>query len=298
MNAFVIYNKKAGGGKASSAVENVKKAFLKHGIEADIKFTQYAKHAITLVRDADLSKYNAIITVGGDGTFYESLNGYFQNRNRTVINFGIIPIGTGNSLSKDIYDKEYKLEEYVEILSKAKTRPFDIAKYQTENTEMYYINTLGFGLFSDVVVTAIKFKFLGKFAYTIGVLYRMLLLSTYAMKITVDGKVFEMENVLVSVSNSRYTGGNFLIAPDAKLDDGKLDVIILKKLSRINLIKTFFKLFSGTHITSEFVEVIQASTIIIETSKAKVLSPDGELFGKTPVRIESVKGGIRMLINM
>jgi len=297
MNALVIYNKKAGGGKASDYEKEISNLFLKNNINANIKFTEYSEHAIKLVKEANLTDYDSIISVGGDGTFYESLNGYFQNKNKKDIVFGTLPIGTGNSLSRDVYDKDYSIEEYVEILSRAKTKAFDIAKFKTDNTEMYYANTLGFGFVSDVVVTASKFKFLGKFAYTIGVLHRMLLLSTYKMKLIADDKTFDMTNVLVSISNSRFTGGNYLMAPNAKIDDGKLDIIILNKLSRINLLKTFLKIFSGEHVNTNFVKTLQAKKITIETSKPKVLSPDGELYGKTPFNIECIKGGINIITN-
>ena len=295
MDALVIYNKKAGGGKASRYANKIENLFVKNNINADIKYTKYFQHAVELVRETDLSNYNSIIVVGGDGTFYECLNGYYQNKNKQNISFGVLPIGTGNSLSRDVYDKEFNLEGYIDVISKAKTKPFDIAKYQVNGTKMYYANTLGFGFVSDVVVTANKFKFLGKFAYTIGVLHRMLLLSTYDMKLIVDDESFYMHNVLVSISNTKYTGGNYLMAPNAKIDDGKLDLIILNKLSRINLLKTFLKIFSGEHVNTEFVETMQANKIKIETSKTKVLSPDGELYGETPLTIECIKGGINII---
>ena len=295
MKTLVIYNKKAGGGKAALHIKEIKAAFIKYKIDVEIKFTEYVEHAIKLIREINLEKYTSIITVGGDGTFYESLNGYFQNKNKTDINFGVLPIGTGNSLSRDIYNEEYTLDEYVNIISKSKTKPFDIAKLNTENKEIYFANTLGFGFTSDVVVTASKFKLFGKFAYTIGVLFRTLLLSTYKMKLTADDKTFEMQNVLVAISNSRFTGGDYLMAPNAKIDDGKLDIIILNKLSRINLLKTFTKIFSGEHVNTKFVETMQAKKITIETSKQKILSPDGELFGKTPFSVECIKGAINII---
>lgn len=295
MNVLVIYNKKAGGGKASNHIEEIKNLFQKHNINAEIKFTKYIEHAVELVKNEDLTKFKTIITVGGDGTFYESLNGYFQNENKVEINFAVLPIGTGNSLSRDIYEKEYSFDKYIEIISKSKAKSFDIAKFKTEGKEMYYANTLGFGFTSDVVVTASKFKFLGKFAYTIGVLYRTLMLSTYKMKITVDDETFNMQNVLVAISNSRYTGGNYLMAPNAKLNDGKLDLIILNKLSRINLLKTFMKIFSGEHVNTKFVKTMQAKKISIETSKTQILSPDGELFGKTPFSVECIAEGINII---
>lgn len=297
MKALVIYNLKAGSGKAANFVEDVKKNLLKYNINADLFFTEYKGHATEIVKNANLLSFDSVITVGGDGTFYESLNGYFQNKNREGVKFGVLPIGTGNSLSRDIYDKEYSLEKHIEILSKGKTIPFDIAKFKTEGQEKYFANTLGFGFTSDVIATSLKFKFLGDFAYTIGIMHRMLMLSTSKMKLTVDGTSYDMKSVLISISNSRYTGGNYLIAPDAKINDGLLDVVILHKLSRFNLIKTFLKIFTGEHVNTKFVQTMQAKNISIETHKPKVLAPDGELLGKTPFSVECIKGGINMIVN-
>ncbi len=112
MNALVIFNKKAGGGKASGYVEEIKDLFLKNSVNANMKFTEYQEHAIKLVAEANLSDIDAIITVGGDGTFHECLNGYFQNENKRDIPLGILPFGTGNSLTRDIYDRDYSSYDF------------------------------------------------------------------------------------------------------------------------------------------------------------------------------------------
>jgi diacylglycerol kinase (ATP) len=101
-----------------------------------------------------------------------------------------------------------------------------------------------------------------------------------------------MDNVFVIISNSKYTGGDYLIAPRAKIDDGKLDLIILNKLSRINLLKTFPKIFDGSHVDTQFVDYIQAKTIKLETNVPKILSPDGEVCGEFPAEVSCISGAI------
>jgi diacylglycerol kinase (ATP) len=97
----------------------------------------------------------------------------------------------------------------------------------------------------------------------------------------------------VEISNTRYTA-NFLMAPRALIDDGLLDITIAKKLSRRRLLQCFPKIFTGEHIYLPEVETYQARSIKITSQKPKVLSPDGELIGITPVEVECLKQAIEV----
>jgi len=116
-------------------------------------------------------------------------------------------------------------------------------------------------------------------------LIRTIFLSTDKLSIEIDGQKLEKECTFVEISNTRYTA-NFLMAPNAITDDGLLDVTIAKKLNRRRLLKCFPKIFTGEHVLMPEIETYQAKSIKISTSKPKVLSPDGELIGSTPVEIE------------
>jgi diacylglycerol kinase (ATP) len=103
--------------------------------------------------------------------------------------------------------------------------------------------------------------------------------------IEADGKTYEQENIFVEISNTTYTS-NFLMAPNAEIDDGLLDVTLLGKASRRRLIQCFPKIFTGEHIHLEEVEQFKAKKIKVETDVPKVLTPDGELVGITPMEVE------------
>jgi diacylglycerol kinase family enzyme len=101
--------------------------------------------------------------------------------------------------------------------------------------------------------------------------------------------------VFVEVANSRYTGTTFLIAPKARLDDGLLDVVLLKSISRIGLLRLFRTVFDGSHIRHPQVEYFQARSITVTESRPERLIPDGEIFGQSPASFECLPAAISFL---
>jgi len=297
MKILCIYNLKAGAGKSVNYIEKIKKLFAKYSIEAEIVYTQHAQHAQQIAKSANLSLYSGLVAAGGDGSFFDVLNGYMQNPNRENIPLGVIPIGTGNSLSRDILDKNNSLEDYIKLIAKGETKSFDIAKVQLEKETFYYANMMGFGMITDIVETASKLKIFKKMSYNMGVLYNIAKLVSYDLKMVADGKEYNLDNIFIIVSNSKYTGGDYLIAPKAKIDDGLLDIIIVNRIKRLQLLSTFPKIFDGSHIHTKYVDYIQAKHITFEAKEPKKLSPDGELYGELPISISCIPAAVKIFAN-
>ncbi len=276
MKILLVYNKKTAHKVSAKKLKVVKILLDEYKIDADIVYTQYSRHAIEIVKEADFSKYDGVVGAGGDGTLYELVNGYFLNKSEKRIPIGIIPVGTGNAFVRDIGFVKPDIEKAIQIIKEQKTRKIDVGRYKNMNQTRYFINILGFGFVTDVVHTAINFKFFGNFAYSIGVLYRMVILKTNVMKIEIDGQKYEYDELLVEISNSKYTA-DYLMAPSAEIDDGYLDVIIAKKMGRLKLLSLFSKIFKGNHI-----------------DEIKQLSPDGELEGETPIEVKCLHKAIEI----
>ena len=179
-------------------------------------------------------------------------------------------------------------EEAVEIIRLGKPRNVDVGVFRTHGQDYYFLNILGLGFVADVGKTAHKLKIFGNVSYTLGVLYQMLFLKSYRVKIEADGKTIEKDNIFVEISNTRYTS-NFLMAPHAEIDDGLLDVTLLDKTTRRKLIQSFPKIFTGEHIHIDEIEQFKAQKITLETDIPKVLAPDGELIGITPMEVECLR---------
>ena len=280
--------------KAGKVLQSIKDAFKAKRLNADFHLTEHSWHGIELVRDADLDTYDGVIAAGGDGTLFEVINGYRQNSSENKPPIGILPIGTGNSFAIDLDLRSYEWEKAIDLIALGRTRQVDIARFTTEGKEYYYMNILGLGFVSDVNATSKHFKLFGNSAYTIGVLWQLALMKTYSLDIDMDGKRLTRENFFVEISNTRYTGSTFLMAPEAQIDDGYLDVVLLNKASRLRVLKLFPTIFKGTHVNEKEVETFKAKKIIIHTSRPQSLTPDGEQMGSTPLEVECLHRAVEV----
>jgi YegS/Rv2252/BmrU family lipid kinase len=293
MKILLLFNPHAGHGRAGKMLSQVERALSDYNIEFDLKLTQYPGHGIEIIRDADLNVYDGLVAAGGDGTLFEVINGYFQNPAKAWIPIGILPVGTGNAFARDLEQDSSNWMEAIKIIANQKTRKLDVGKFHSNQQDYYFLNILGLGFVADVTKIAHKLKMFGNFSYTLGVLIRTIFLSSDTLSIEIDGQNLEYECTFVEISNTRYTA-NFLMAPKAVIDDGLLDVTIARKLNRRRLLKCFPKIFTGEHVLLPEIETFQAKSIKIVSKNTKVLSPDGELIGTTPVEIECLKQKIEV----
>ena len=293
MKILLVYNNFAGNGRAKKNLPQVENLFNKYKIDFDLALTDYPEHGIEIVSKSDFSQYDGIVAAGGDGTLFEVINGYFKNSSPNRIPIGVLPVGTGNAFARDLELSNNQIEEAIEIISKQKLRKVDVGKFCTHGQDYYFINIIGAGFVADANKTAQRFKVFGSFSYTIGVLYRMLLLKFTKLTLEIDGEKREVDSTFIEISNTRYTA-NFLMAPSAEIDDGLLDITLVKKISRIRLLQGLSKIFTGEHTHLDEIDTFKAKHIKIESDTPKVLTPDGELVGITPVEIECLKHAIEV----
>jgi YegS/Rv2252/BmrU family lipid kinase len=293
MKILLIFNPQAGHKRAKKLLPSIESMFSEYQIDLDLFLTDYPEHAIEIVRHANFEKYDGLVATGGDGTLFEVINGYYKNQQKKKIPIGILPTGTGNAFARDLDLHVSKWKEAIEIISYNKTRKVDVGHFNTHGQDYYYLNILGIGFVADVTETAHKLKIFGNISYTLGVLYRTIFLNSNLLTMEIDGKTIERESTFVEISNTRYTA-NFLMAPNAKIDDGLLDITLAGKFSRIRLLQCFPKIFTGEHIQLKEVETFQARKIKVQSDIPKVLTPDGELVGITPIEIECLPRDIEV----
>ena len=294
MKIFYLNNPVSNGGKGAKYFSLIKNELNKRSIEFDSAQTEYAGHGTEIVKNLNFENYDGIVVSGGDGTVFEALNGYFANPSKKRIPFGVIPIGRGNAFARDLDLFPEKWEDAIGIIVSRKTKFVDVGLFSTNGKKFYFINILGFGFVTDVAATAQKLSVFGALSYILGVLYRTIMLKSFDLKVEADGKMFERKNVFVEISNTRFTGKDFFMAPAAQFDDGFLNVTLLNKLSRIRLLQCLPKIFTGEHVHLKEVETFQVQRLKIETSPRKLLTPDGQLIGSTPIEVECLPKAIEV----
>ncbi len=283
MKLCMIVNPHAGKKQGMAAAETASKIFKEHDIITDMLISKKHGDSITLAENLNLHDYAGILAVGGDGTLYEVINGLLKNRQNIEIPIGQIPVGTGNSFIKDLGISN--LEDSIQVIISGKTRAIDLGEFSYSKGKHFFINLLGTGFVSNVAYRAKKYKKLGSLSYIFGVLEEIAVLRSTKIEINIDGTLIKREAIFTEICNSRYTGGDMLMAPEAEIDDGLLDIIILNKVSRLKLLSLFPLLFKGEHVNDDTVEVFTGKNISLKSDKQLLLTPDGETFGNTPIDV-------------
>lgn len=296
---LLISNPKAASGRRSKLIPEIATRLSNYSgtgtAAVEIFQSQHAGHIEEHLGKCDLKPFAAVIAVGGDGTLHEVLNGLYQQNQDDRIPMGLIPAGTGNAFSRELGLTPDNLGRAIEIIAKGNLRKIDTASYRCDGQLRYFLNIISMGFAVDAGLSAKKLKWLGNSAYTLGTLWQTLFLKTSSYEITIDGKTENVEAVLASISNSRYTGTSFLIAPEAKLDDGLLDFLLLGKISKLKILRLFPTIYTGKHIHYPEISIRKARKITIKTRQPLILSPDGEFNGTTPVEIECLPQDLEFL---
>ena len=285
MRIALVANSRSKEVKNQTLCPDLENKLLERNIRFDLFTTRYHGHALEMMRQISIGEYDAIVAMGGDGTNYQVLNGILKyHGDKQLPPLGILPVGRGNSFAKDL--QIFGIDDGLAALSRQAPRRVDVCRFSQNDDAYYFVNLMGFGFVTDVAKTAARFKWAADFSYVIGVFHRLLGLNFHDLVLEIDGKIIGGKNCFVEICNSRYTGGNMLMAPDAQIDDGLFDAVVLAPLSRLSLIATFPKIFKGTHSENQAVQFIQAKSAKVYTQPQKILLPDGEIFGTTPTEID------------
>ena len=285
MKLLLIFNPNARHGRAKKCLADICNAFAVRDIATDTLVTNHRGHAVEELAKRNLGLYDGIVAAGGDGTVFEVVNGLYRQDKEDRKPLGVIPVGTGNAFARELGLLPGEWRKGVEIIAGARTREVDVAQVRAASEQFYFINIMGMGFAVDAGLVAKKLKGLGNIAYTLGTLWQTLQLKSYDLRMEIDGRLIEQDNIFVELSNTRYTGTSFLIAPGAEMDDGRLDVTLLRKLPRLRLLRLFPTIYSGRHVEYGEVSVIRGKSIRIMAPEGYLLAPDGEFQGVTPAEI-------------
>ena len=289
MRLLIIFNPWAASGRSLNKRAEIEARLDKIGIRAIIKSSTHPGHGGELVATTDLAGFDGVVAAGGDGTVFEVLNGLYQHPKQERIPLGLLPLGTGNAFARDLGLQPFDWPAAIDLLHRRQTRLVDVGHVQASETEYYFLNIVSIGLAVEANLTAKKLKTIGTAAYTMGTLWQALKLKSYPLVIELDGREIRQENVFVTISNTRYTGTHFLIAPGAAIDDGLLDITILENLPRLRLLKLFPTIYYGGHVEQAAVTVHKAARITIRSPAGMLMGPDGEFRGKTPAVISCLR---------
>lgn len=296
MKIAIVVNPCSGGSRPKKLLPRVKQKLEQAGIGHDIFISRHSRHIQQIAQNLDIRQFDAIVAMGGDGTNFHMINGLLScHRAEDLPPLGILPAGSGNSFVRDL--GIFHLDQAIDAILRNTPKPVDLISFSGPARSFFFVNLMGLGFVTHVAETAQHFKALHDLSYLIGVAWQTLFLDPGVMEIEIDGKLYAGDYTFVEFCNSRFTGGNMLMAPEARIDDGLMDIILARSLSRTTLLASLPKLFKGTHLDMDQITCIKARQArIISRERAFTLLPDGEILGKTPGTLEVMPGALRYFV--
>ena len=289
----VIINPTSGRGKGLAAGKVVLETLRSVGIEHVDLSAQTMDAALAAGRQAIADKsVTAIVVVGGDGMAHLGVNVCALSG----IPLGIVGVGTGNdsarSLGFPVGDALAATNFIVERLSQ--TRPVDAIKLHTSTGEHWVLGTASAGFDALVNQRANLMSWpKGPRRYEIAMLLELAKFQPLQYELEIDGQKRKIEAMLCAVANAPAFGGGMLIAPEAKMDDGLLDVFIVHKISRLELVKIFPSVYKGGHVGHPAVEFVRARHVKINSGQMPAYA-DGEAVGRGPLQAQLVAGALQV----
>jgi len=261
--------------------------------------TQEPIHAISIIKDLGLEVGDSIVTIGGDGTLCEVITGLMSRDDESSkdIPLGLVPAGTGNSQANDMEIVDYM--DAAGRIIKGRVRLIDIAETKFdldgERSTRYSHNLVGWGLGVDSNILAEKMRFLGPLRYDIGVLLSILRGRVRKARCFIDGHLIDSDFILLLIQNTCTGGDRLRLAPNAQIDDGKMDLGVIYHIGRFSILKLFNQLKAqGSHVWNPNVEFYRFETLRIETEEPSSINIDGENLGTTPLDIKVLPSSVKV----
>ena len=276
MPATVIVNPYANRWETRKRIPEIEASLQKANFDFVIQETEYPGHGIELAKEAVLARNTPLVAVGGDGSFSEVVNGLLQAtplENYPAGPIGFLPMGTANDLT-DMLGIPRDLDEAVKLIKNGNTRVIDVGSVNGH----YFDNNSAVGLEPMVTIENIRLTWLrGVIRYLVSAVITILKRPTWDSHLIWDTGEYKGSLTLVSVGNTRRTGGVFYMTPNAMVDDGLLDFIFAPTLSRLRLFQLLPKTQTGVHINEPEITVHKTTQLKIHTHPSTPIQADGEL---------------------
>lgn len=297
----LIVNPVAGAGRTHRKWPHIRELLKSIGLHFEHDMTEAPRHAIELASSAARKGYDLIVSVGGDGTINEVVNGLYESGTINDVALGIISTGTGSDYIRTIGVSPRYEEACRRLLAPDRLLvDLGIVEYSSNGSQAQrlFVNFAGLGFDAEVVrATTLKFKALGGLpSYLLGLLTTLLSYRNRDISLKLDGNLHEKRVCAAVMSNGRYGGGSMFMAPDADVTDGLFDVLTIDDLSKPDLLWSLPRIYKGTHLTHPKVTMTRAREIEVESRQRMSLQADGELLGEAPARFRILPSALNVLV--
>lgn len=288
---FIVINPVSGGGRARRHWPKLEAALARRGVAHESVITSSAGHAARLVQDAARRGYRRLLAVGGDGTLNELVNGLLEQREVPLDRFlvSVAPLGTGNDWARAMQVPDDP-DELAAAMARGLSRPVDLGIAELSNMtggaarRLAFHNVAGAGLDAEVLghTPAAGPRVL---AYLLGLARTLGRFRAPQFELTVDGVTHNGRFWIALAAVGPYCGGGMRLAPDARLDDGYLDLVTIEPMSITRAIASLPRLFNGKLASDPAVRMMRCRSVTIRSDPPCGVELDGQSCGTTPLSL-------------
>ena len=284
----LLTNPTAGKGKGARTAAMALPRLLEAGYDVRSLAGRSPEEAMELARQCVADGIEALVVCGGDGMVHLGV----QAVAGTDTPLGIIPAGTGNDVARYLDLPRSDPAHAADVVARGKERVIDLARVGS----VHFVTVLAAGFDAIVNERANAMAWpKGQMRYNLATLAELRVLAPIPYVLELDGVEERLEATLVAVGNGPSFGGGLRITEGAELDDGMLDVVVIRPLSKLGLLRTYPKLFKGTHVHAPQYQHHRVRRVTV-AAPGIVAYADGERIGALPLTIEVVPGALRVLV--
>ena len=276
---LAIVNPAAGGGRSRALLGPALDRLRASGLEVDVRETSAPNQAEEIARQAWREGYRRFISVGGDGTSYEILNGLFPLTDAAELpTLAFLPLGTGNSFLRHYTNRG--ADHAIESLIAGRSQKCDVLRLHHKGGTLHYINILSIGFSADVAtLRARRFSNWGELGYQTAIFLCLARFRRRPFPLSVDGgpQVDDRPCLFLTFNNTKFTGGTMNIAPTAEADDGLIEYVRWGPIGRVGLVRNLPTLYDGTHIQHPLAEVRKVHRVDFHFDSPVDVMIDGEV---------------------
>jgi sphingosine kinase len=305
---YIFVNPRSGKKKSLEIFHRVLPLLERSHLRFTIKITNAAGQIKEILQTLDISDLDGIVSIGGDGTIYEVINGLMARKDwekAISLPIGIIPGGTGNGLCKTVLElsgEPYDPLSAAFLIAKGQYRALDVIESQQKPKSLYGVLSVAWGFVSDVDIGSDVLRFLGSLKNDIYAIIRIFFLRTYGGKLsfipysTDDWQVIEDNFIVLWAMNVVWAAYNIKAAPRANLTDGAIDLLLIRAgISKWQLLNAFLSISNGKHLSLPYVEYYKVRCFKLEPLNTKgILALDGEQITCSTIEIQILQGLARI----
>jgi diacylglycerol kinase (ATP) len=309
MRPFVIANPRSGGGRAGRTLAEVRALLERRLGPVELECTERAGHAIDLARDAARRGASLVVAIGGDGTFHEVANGLLDAglAPEAMPPVGYVGLGTGGDFRRTL-GIAHRLDAYAEAIAGGRSMRVDVGKLRYRKTDgttatRWFVNVLsaGMGGLVDRYVAETTKSFGGRAAYFVASCRALATCERGRLRCGVsladEHHERQLDTYMLAICNGRYFGSGMQVAPMARPDDGRFEVVSMDAPGKVAFAASSIRIYEGKHLASPGTQHFACDrlTVDLENDRARdvfLLDVDGEPLGGLPLEVELVPGAL------